>query len=235
MTVAQRGRGEPFLPRAASSSGSRRTIEWFLATGQGDALSRGVFQVFEPHAPEPRWALKFARVPDYAEPFDRDERGLDSHTMWEARSPSTRRSSSAGSSWRDPRVAQVRGRRSAAARLSPHRRAAQTKAPRAIEAVAEWTLSVARDTRVAAPDRLESERDRLRITCCRTGRTRRPTWQTSWPRSPRCSSTVTSAAGTLSSPAASRCSTGRMLDAGDAPPLWDLWCLLADALAHLDG
>ena len=47
-----------------------------MTLGSADALTRGVFHLFPPGAVDPSWVLKFARVPGYSDPFDRDERGL---------------------------------------------------------------------------------------------------------------------------------------------------------------
>ena len=234
VTVAQREHGEPFLLAAAHDLGIPRTIEWFLAAGQGDALSRGVFQVFERDAPEPRWALKFARVPDYAEPFDRDERGLrlahDVGGPIAAHAPHFHgRLVVAGihASLESAAVGQ---------RLLGfmHTAAPRGEKLRAIEAVAEWTLSVARHTR-AAPERLEPERDRLRRHVL-----------PHWPDAPADLADELAAVpavfqhGDLGSwNVVTRPGGFTVLDWEDAmldaPPLWDLWYLLADALAHLDG
>lgn len=51
-------------------------VDWLLVPGRGDLLVRGTLQLFEAHAGEPRWVLKFARVRDYPDAFDRDEEGL---------------------------------------------------------------------------------------------------------------------------------------------------------------
>ena len=233
VTVAQRGQAEPFLIGAAHELGIPERIEWFLAAGQGDALSRGVFQVFEQGAAEPRWALKFARVPDYAEPFDRDERGL--RLAREVGGPIAEhaplflgRLVAAGihASLESAAVGQ---------RLLGflHTAATRREKLQAIEAVAEWTLSVARHT-LADPERLEPERGRLREHVL-----------PHWPGAP----------GELADALAAVPAVFQHGDLGswnvvvrpggftvldwedavlDAPPLWDLWYLLADALAHLD-
>ena len=234
VTVAQREQGEPFLVAAAHDLGIPEQIEWFLAAGQGDALSRGVFQVFEPDAREPRWALKFARVPDYAEPFDRDERGL-------------RLASQVGGPIAEHAplflgrlvVAGIHASLESAAvgqRLIGflHTAASRGEKLRAIETVAEWTLSVARHTR-GATERLEPERDRLKQQVL-----------PHWPGAP-----AGLADGLAAVPAVFQHGDlgswnvvvhpggFTVLDWEDAVPhalpLWDLWYLLADALAHLDG
>jgi len=77
VTVGAREPGPPFLVAAAEGMGVSRGAGWFLASGQGDRLSRGLFQLFPPGSHEPAWALKFAAVPGYAAPFERDQRGLE--------------------------------------------------------------------------------------------------------------------------------------------------------------
>jgi hypothetical protein len=76
VTVAQRGAAPPALVGAARELGLPDDLGWFLALGQGDALSRNAFFLFAADAPEPEWVLKFARVAGYSDPFDRDEHGL---------------------------------------------------------------------------------------------------------------------------------------------------------------
>ncbi len=234
VSVAQRGHEEPFLITAAHELGIPARIEWFLAAGQGDALSRGVFQVFENDGREPRWALKFARVPDYAEPFDRDERGLE-----------LARRVGGPVAEHAPRflgrlvVGGIHASLESAAvgqRLIGflHTAASRTDKLRAIEAVAEWTLAVARHTR-AAPELLGPERDRLRRHVL-----------PHWPGAPAGLADDLAAVpavfqhGDLGSwNAVVRPGGFTVLDWEDAVPhalpLWDLWYLLADALAHLDG
>jgi hypothetical protein len=76
ITVAAHGDTMPSLVGAARAHGIVASEGWVLTLGQGDALSRNVFHLFPPGASAPAWILKFARVPGYADPFDRDERGL---------------------------------------------------------------------------------------------------------------------------------------------------------------
>lgn len=67
----------PFLVAAAAGQlGVREPLDWCLVGGQGDALSRGIFHLFEAGANAPRWILKFARARGYDAPFERDECGL---------------------------------------------------------------------------------------------------------------------------------------------------------------
>ena len=76
MTVAQSEPAPPALVGAACELGLPAELAWFMVLGQGDALSRNVFFLFRPEEEEPEWVLKFARVADYSDPFDRDEHGL---------------------------------------------------------------------------------------------------------------------------------------------------------------
>jgi hypothetical protein len=160
VTVATRAPGPPFLIRAAESVGVSEPGEWFLTLGSADALTRGVFHVFAAGSAEPSWALKFARVRGYTDPFDRDERGLG---IAAAGGEIVRR--------RAPRLlgrfevaglpasveTEAVGSRLTHLLLGRSRR---TDKVGAIEAVAAWTLDVARAT--ARPsDQLAWERGRL--------------------------------------------------------------------------
>ena len=144
-----------------------------------------------------------------------------------------RRTSSAGSSWREStrRSSPPPSANGCSASSTPPRRAARSCS--AIEAVAEWTLSVARHT-LAAPERLEPECDRLREHVL-----------PHWPDAPADLADALAAVpavfqhGDLGSwNVVARPGGFTVLDwedaVLDAPPLWDLWYLLADALAHLD-
>jgi hypothetical protein len=77
LTVATRQAGAPYIVAAAAQQLQLPAPDqWVLTLGQGDALSRNVLHAFPPDDETPAWVVKFARVPGYAEPFDRDERGL---------------------------------------------------------------------------------------------------------------------------------------------------------------
>ena len=76
VTVCHRDAALPAIIEASRPLGLPEELEWVLTLGQGDVLSRNVFHLFRRERDEPDWVLKFARVPDYSEPFDRDERGL---------------------------------------------------------------------------------------------------------------------------------------------------------------
>jgi hypothetical protein len=75
-TVGLRVPGTPAPIAAAAQLGVPAEARWFLTLGQGDALTRAVFHLFEPASADPAWALKLARVRGYDEPFVSDERGL---------------------------------------------------------------------------------------------------------------------------------------------------------------
>jgi hypothetical protein len=77
VTVSVRTPGLPFIVASAVRRlGLPPTVRPLLTLGLGDVLSRNIFHLFPAEGTEPAWVLKFARVPDYAEPFDRDARGL---------------------------------------------------------------------------------------------------------------------------------------------------------------
>jgi hypothetical protein len=76
VTVATRAAGPPALVAAAGEFDVPGDVSWFLTFGQGDALSRNAFQLFNAGSEQPEWVLKFARVAGYSERFDNDERGL---------------------------------------------------------------------------------------------------------------------------------------------------------------
>jgi hypothetical protein len=77
VTVASREGGQPALLAGARSFGVDPASAWFVVCGQGDELARGLFVVFPPGRREPNRAVKFARVPGYRDPFDRDQAGLE--------------------------------------------------------------------------------------------------------------------------------------------------------------
>jgi hypothetical protein len=77
LAILTREPATPFLIAAAGEQVDLgRDSDWYLVCGQGDELARGLFVVFPHGAQQPSWVVKFARVPGYREPFDRDARGL---------------------------------------------------------------------------------------------------------------------------------------------------------------
>ncbi len=91
IALAQRRPAPPFLVAATSGLGLPTSLSYFLRLPEGDSLARGPFFLLEEGAGVPHWILKFARVPGYREPFDREERGLaiaaESGVVKEGRSP----------------------------------------------------------------------------------------------------------------------------------------------------
>jgi hypothetical protein len=69
-------RGEPPAFVAAAAARGHEAASWLLTPGRGDELSRSVFHLFAQGSRSPDLVLKFARIPHYRAPFDRDEAGL---------------------------------------------------------------------------------------------------------------------------------------------------------------
>jgi hypothetical protein len=77
IAVLTRGAAQPLLvAEAAKRFDFGPQPDWFVVCGQGDVLARGLFVVFGAGQRQPEWIVKFARVPDYSEPFERDEAAL---------------------------------------------------------------------------------------------------------------------------------------------------------------
>jgi hypothetical protein len=161
VTVGTRAPGPPALVAAAAELGVPADAGWFLTFGQGDALSRNAFQLFDPGRSDPEWVLKFARVAGYSERFDNDERGL-------------RLARGAGGTVaaHAPRLVGrfdvdglhasletfAAGRRLRDILVTPGDRAAKLKL---IERIAGWILELGRRTQ-ALPEAMDPERERLR-------------------------------------------------------------------------
>jgi hypothetical protein len=161
VTVATREAGAPVLVAAASELGVPSDASWFLTFGQGDALSRNVFQLFRAGADEPDWILKFARVAGYSERFDNDERGLQlAHAAGDviaAHTPqlvgrfdvagvhASLETAAAGARLRD-------------VLLTPGDRAVKV---RLIERIGDWIVELGQRTRTS-PESMGAERERLR-------------------------------------------------------------------------
>jgi hypothetical protein len=146
---------------AAADFGIPADAGWFLTFGQGDALSRNAFQLFEPGRRNPDWVLKFARVAGYSERFDNDERGLD-----------LAQDAGGAVAAHAPRLLArfevdglhasletfAAGRRLRDVLVTPGDRTAKL---RLIERIAAWILELGRRTK-APPDAMGPERERLR-------------------------------------------------------------------------
>lgn len=209
---------------------------WFLSLGEGDALTRGVFHLFGAAATEPQWVLKFARVPGYTSPFERDERGL---RLVEAAGPPLTDHA--------PRLLErfeieglaasletaVAGRRLSGLIDAP---GAGQEARHRIDEVAAWLVAVAEAT-VAPPETLEPERRRVEREVVSRWREHGVDEEIVGGLGPlpavfehRDLGTWNLIAGRSGFAAVdweSSCERGF--------PLWDLVYFLTDALAHLDG
>jgi hypothetical protein len=150
----------PYLAQAATALGVPADAGWFMTCGHGDVLSRNVFQLFPASASRPEWVLKFARVPDYDDPFRRDERGLslaaNAGEAVAAHAPRLLgRFAVDGIQASLERAAP--GRRLRAALVAP---GAEREKLRLVERIGEWILAAARATAVA-PEALRPELARL--------------------------------------------------------------------------
>jgi hypothetical protein len=165
--VALRKRGVPAFVGAAAERGYVAT-SWLLTPGRGDELSRSIFHLFEAQAASPTWVLKFARVPGYSEPFDRDETAL---AFAHAAGPSV--------SEHAPRILErfdLDGLEASLETAATGERLTRRLArlPRAqglrdIDRIASWLVQVAAAT-AASADTLVDERRRLRTAVV-------PLWQ----------------------------------------------------------
>ena len=207
-------------------------VDFFLACGQGDELARAAFVLFRHGRPTPEWTVKFARVPDYADPFEGDDRGY----------------------------ALVAAAGGAAARRSPrplgrltvagHEAAVETAAVgtpldgllgaacsrRAklaiVDAVARWLVEVGAET-AGEPASAELARIRAEVL-------------PRWPALPECFRGLETVPGVLQHNDLGSWNVVwesgaefTVLDwesaRGAGLPLWDLWYFLADALRLVDG
>jgi hypothetical protein len=160
VTVGLRDLRAPFLVDAAGALGVAPASSWFLLNGSGDALARGIFFLFPPGADEPHWSLKFSRVANYRDPFDRDARGLalanDAGRTVAEHAPALVGRFEVAGTYASLETAAC-GSRLDDLLLGPGPRDAKLGS---IERVAAWTLEMARAT--AAPEeRLADERVRL--------------------------------------------------------------------------
>jgi hypothetical protein len=237
IAVGARSPGQPFMVAPAIREFELPSrLQWFLTLGEGDALTRGVFHLFPPDAEEPRWVIKFARVPGYLEPFDRDRRALDlamqAGGALAARAPQLLGRFEVEGLAASLETAAV-GRRVNLILRAPGNRAGKR---RTIEAVAGWLLDVVRAT-AQSPARGEPERRRLTAEVL-------PRWR-------REGATDDLLRGLDAVPAVfehrdlgswnviARDEEFTAVDwessVRDGFPLWDLLYFLTDALAHLDG
>jgi hypothetical protein len=225
----------PFFVAAARGLGIEAE-QWFLTTGRGDALSRGVFHLFGRGAAEPHAAVKFARVAGYSAPFDADERGLH---LAASTGPVVAEHAPRflGRTTVEGVHASVETAAVGQSLLSfLHARASREAKLAAIERVCAWLVRVAAETRVP-PEGLRDERARLERDVL-----------AAWvPRGapPDLVASVADVPGAFQHLDVGTWNIvvgdGRftVLDWEDAKlhglPLWDVVYFLADALAHLDG
>jgi hypothetical protein len=234
--AAARAPGPPALVGAAGELGVPAGAEWSLALGTGDVLSRNVFHLLPPGENDPAWVVKFARTPGYADPFDRDERGLGlaaaAGGAVAARAPAL-----VGRFELEGLAASVEtaaaGRRLRETLLLPGGRERKLSA---VDAVASWALAAARAT-AAPPEALEAERGRL-------GAEVLPHWLDAG-APPELVDALPPLPGVLQH---NDLGTWNVIARGPeftvvdwesarehGLPLWDLLYFLADALALLDG
>jgi hypothetical protein len=236
-TTAAAAGGEPQLVRAAARElAVDGQLDWLLLPGRGDLLARCVLQLFPPGATEPHWVLKFARVRDYTDPFDRDEQGyriaMDAGPLVTVHTPAP-----LGRFVVDGLHASVETAAPGATLVAYlHGRAPRERKLAKLDAIARWVLEVAVRT-ADPPAALQPELERLTRYVV-------PRWRE---------------AGAAFNPEKDLGGIPAVLQHNDlgswnivvdgdgfvaldweaarrhALPLWDLLYLLTDALAHLDG
>jgi hypothetical protein len=154
--------GPPFLLTAVRRLGVLGDGGWFFTPGRSDVLSRNAFHVFPtPVATRPAWTVKFSRIPDRPEAFDRDQRGLELARLAGERVPS-HAPRLLGRLEMDGLHASVEtaavGQRLSSLLRGPESRPSKLGV---IEAVASWLVDLAGAT-AAPPPALDPERRRLR-------------------------------------------------------------------------
>ncbi len=235
VTIGSREPGASFLIAGLQGLGVPADGGAVLKTGGADALSRAILYTFAPGEKRPRFALKFARIPGYREPFDRDARGLElaRTTRAAARRAPTLVGSFEIAGYFASLESAATGRSLMVALQGLGTRRAKLEA---VARVAAWLGDVAAETRAPAT-RLERERDRLRREVV-------PRWTFHGARAELVDDLEQVGPVLTHNDLGSWniVVDGRDFVAVDwesarphGPPLWDLWYFLADALAHLDG
>jgi hypothetical protein len=147
LTFITSGNAPPYLVAAARDHGVPLDAGWVLTLGQGDELSRNAFHLFSRDSAVPSWVLKFARVPGYREPFDRDERGLAAAAraggIVAARAPRLLARFTAAGIEASLETAAV-GKRLREILIEPGRKAGKRHL---IDSISSWILDVAKATR----------------------------------------------------------------------------------------
>ena len=160
VTIATRDASPPYVVTAALQQlGLEDSVDWLLVCGQSDDLGRAAFLLFPQGAPQPRWIVKFVRVPSYPDPIDRDERALAAVAaaggVTAAHAPRFLGRFEVGGLAASIETAAA-GRRLSAVLRAAGSRAAKT---RAVDAVAEWIVRVGVET---CHDGAAGELERLR-------------------------------------------------------------------------
>ena len=235
IAVATKAVGPPYMVAAAGEHFALPSgLSWVLTLGQGDVLSRNAFHLFRAGEPTPEWVVKFARVPHYRDPFDRDEWGLRlaarAAGVVAARAPRLLARFDHQGVHASLETAAT-GARLRERLQAPGRRAAKL---RMLDEVAAWIVELGLATAVA-PSKLDSERARLQREVL-------PSW-------PGADAELLAALGPVPG-VLQHNDLGTwniVLDRGGFTavdwesarehglPLWDLLYFLADALAMLDG
>jgi Phosphotransferase enzyme family len=236
ITILTRTFGVPHIVKAAARFGIPDDAQWALTLGQGDVLSRNVFHIFAAGAKEPSWVIKFARIPGYREPFDRDERGLTLASSVATRVPTHAprllgRFEEAGLHASVESAATGRRLREWLSEPGP-----QAAKVRLIETIADWVVELGRKTS-GPPEALAPERRRLTEEVV-------PQWSDRGAR-PDLAERLPSVnpvlqhndLGSWNIVVANASFTALDWESARASglPLWDLFYFLADALAVLDG
>jgi hypothetical protein len=226
----------PFVIERARELGLPTELEWFLVSRPEYELGRGLFVVFPRGAPTPSWVVKFARVPNYASPFDSEAHGLrlvqDAPNGVSAHAPRPIGRVEVAGLHASVETAAL-GRKMDAFLAS---RTSRSSKLRLIERIAEWSMKMGTDTR-AAPVQADAELSRLADEVV-------PPWQDRG-----VPTDVMEQVGDV--PAVLQhndlgcwniVTDGNSFTVVDwesakqhGLPLWDLWYFLVDALADLDG
>lgn len=236
--VAAREPGPPLAVTRAAETAGIRDPQWFASIGLfADPFSRAAFYVFERDAKEPGWVVKFSRVPGLDSLFDLDEAGLRlaAQTGGPVAAVAPRllgRFELGGGLHAAAETAAVGVRLGAV--LSS--RAPRAERLAAVERLADWLVTVARDTAAPAPA--------LDATLARLGREVVPEWVHAG-----LSADMLDGLPPLGSVFVHGDLHGEnvfvaktrftVLDwesaQANGPPVWDLLYFLADTLATLDG
>ena len=234
VTIATRDAGPPFVVGAALQQlALENSVDWLLICGQSDDLGRAAFLLFPESAPQPRWLVKFVRVPGYSDPIDRDQRALQAVAA-AAGAAAAHAPRFVGRFEVSGLAASIEtaaaGRRLSAVLGSAASRSAKTKI---VDAVAEWIVRVGVET---CHDGVAPELERLRIGVVG-----------SWPDAP--DDLLNGLSGLPAVLQHNDLGTWNIISDGGSDftavdwesanpsglPLWDLWYFLAHALRLLDG